>query len=654
MKRIKKIIIISLIIILLLVGIYFIIYFIGSKQKLKINNSNSYYIYDNKKNLMNGLSDEWVKLKKINKYAINATISIEDKNFYKHQGFDFLRIGKSLYVNAINKENLQGASTISQQYTKNLFLDFNKTWKRKFKEAWLTVRLESQYSKNEILEGYLNTINYGEVYGIENASHYYFNKDAKNLNLAEASMLAGIPKSPNNYSPLVNEKKAKERQLLVLEAMVKNKFITETQKENAYNKKLNYYGYIRENKLDTLMYYQDAVMKELNSIENIPNSFLDTGGLKIYTYLDMDAQEKLEQALKDNNSNDKLQTAAVMMKPKTGQVIALIGGNNYAESQYNRAIQAKRQVGSTLKPFLYYSALENGFTASTTFTSEPTTFVLSKNKTYSPSNYNDNYGNKQISMGAAIAYSDNIYAVKTHMFLGENTLVDTLKRVGITTSLTPIPSLALGSQEINLMEMVNAYSTLANLGYKVNNHLIKKVEDMDGNVLYEAKEEEEKILNSSIVFITNELLTSTYNYNFIDYNYPTCYDMTDKLTNKYAIKTGTTDTDHLIFGYNKDIVLGIWSGYDNSDKTDSSVGKKIRSIWAQTMENYFQNKKAHWYKVPKNVVGTIVDPISGQITNEHDKKGTIFYYIKGTQPSYDDSLDNLIPTSKNIDNIKEE
>lgn len=603
---------------------------------------------------MNGLSDEWVKLNKINDNVINATIAIEDKNFYKHQGFDFLRIAKSLYVNSVNHKNLQGASTISQQYTKNLFLDFNKTWKRKFKEAWLTIRLESQYSKKEILEGYLNTINYGEVYGIENASHYYFNKDAKDLNLAESSMLAGIPKSPNNYSPLVNEKKAKERQLLVLEAMVNNKYITEEQKEKAYQKELHYYGYIKENKLDTLMYYQDAVMKELDSIQDIPNSFLDTGGLKIYTYLDMEAQEKLEQALKNNSSQDGLQTAAIMMKPKTGQVIALIGGNNYSNSQYNRAIQSQRQVGSTLKPFLYYSALENGFTASTTFTSEPTNFVIGKNKEYSPANYNDNYGNKSISMGAAIAYSDNIYAVKTHMFLGENTLVDTLKRVGITANLSAIPSLALGSQEINLMEMVTAYSSLANLGYKVNSHLIKKVEDMDGNILYEAKEEEEKILNSSIAYITNELLTSTYNYNFIDYNYPTCYDMTEKLTNKYAIKTGTTDTDHLIFGYNKDIVLGIWSGYDNSSKTDTTVGKQIRSMWVETIENYFQDKKAHWYKTPKNVVGSLVDPISGQITNENNKKATIFYYIKGTQPSYDDSLDNLIPTSKTINNIKEE
>ena len=653
MKKLKKVFIILLILVFIITITYFLIYFIGSKNKLNINKSNSYYIYDKDKNLMNGLSDEWVKKKDISKHVINATISIEDKNFYKHHGFDFPRIAKSLYVNLINKDNLQGASTISQQYTKNLFLDFNKTWKRKIKEAWLTVRLESQYSKDEILEGYLNTINYGEVYGIENASHYYFNKDAKDLTLAESTMLAGIPKSPTNYSPLVNEKKAKERQLLVLNAMVNNKYITEEEKDKAYKEKLNYYGYIKENKLDTLMYYQDAVRKELNSIDTIPNTFLDTGGLKIYTYLDMEAQEKLEQAMKNNVNND-LEVASIMMKPKNGEVIALIGGKNYTNSQFNRATSSKRQVGSTLKPFLYYSALENGFTSSTTFTSEETTFVFSNNKTYAPANYNNNYGNKQISMAAAIAYSDNIYAVKTHIFLGENTLVDTLKRVGITSSLSAIPSLALGSEEISLLEMTQAYSSLANLGYKVKGHFIKKVTDMDGNILYEYKNEKNKILNSNIAYITNELLTSTYNYNFIDYNYPTCYDITDKMTRKYAIKTGTTDTDHLIFGYNKDIVLGIWSGYDDAKKSEVTDGKQIRYMWIDAIEAYLKDKKDNWYKTPDNVVGTLVDPITGQIATKDTKNATMFYYIKGTQPSYDDSLDSLIPTSKTIDNIQEE
>ena len=632
----------------LIIAAYYGIYFYASTtNKLDINSASGYYMYDNNNELINGSSDEKVTLDNISSYVINATIAIEDKNFYKHKGFDFLRILKSLYVNITNRKTLQGASTISQQLVKNLFLDFDKTWERKLKEAWLTVRLESQYDKDTILEGYLNTINYGGVYGIENASHYYFNKDSKDLNLAEASMLAGIPKSPSNYSPLINEENAKKRQKLVLEAMVNNNFITDTEMNEAINTELSYYGYTNKSELSTLMYYKDAVMDELNSIDSIPTSFLDTGGIKIYTYLDMNAQTILETSMKENITTDELQIASIMMDPMDGSIIALTGGRDYNTSQYNRATMSKRQVGSTLKPFLYYAALENGFTASTTFTSEETTFVFSNDKTYSPSNYNNKYANKPISMAAAIAYSDNIYAVKTHLFLGEDTLVNLLKRVGIKSKLNAIPSLALGSQELNMVEMTSSYSTLANLGYKVDGHLISKVEDMNGNILYEYKEKPEQVLNSSIVYITNQLLTSTYDYRFVDYLYPTCYDLTGKLQNKYSIKTGTTNTDNLIFGYNENIVMGIWSGYDDNRDTIGDEGKQIKKMWADTVDKYLEDKEVKWYKQPDNVVGVMVNPISGEVANNSDDKATVFYYIKGTQPTYhDEVLDDLVPTIK--------
>ena len=627
--------------------IYVGIYLVASiTKKLDINTSNGYYLYDNTNNLMNGTSDQWIKLDNISDNLINATISIEDKNFYNHQGFDYFRIAKSLYINIINRKTLQGASTITQQYAKNLFLDFDKTWERKIKEAWLTVQLESQYNKDEILEGYLNTINYGGVYGIENASYYYFNKSSSELSLAEASILAGIPKSPTNYSPILNFDNSKNRQYLVLSAMVNNGYITQSEMDEAYKEKLDFHGYLENNKLKTLRYFQDAVMEEVETL-NLPNSLLDTGGLKIYTTLDMNAQTILEESMNNNFTNEEMQLASIVLDPNTGEVLALTGGKDYNTSQYNRALHSKRQVGSTLKPFLYYAALENGFTESTTFTSEETTFVFSNDKTYSPANYNNKYGNKKISMAAAIAYSENIYAVKTHLFLGEETLVEMLKRVGITSNLEAIPSLALGSEEISLIDMVNAYSTLASGGYKTNSHFIKKIEDYNGNILYEYKEEKEQVLNSSIVYILNEILTSTYNYNFIDYNYPTCFDLSSKLTNKYSIKTGTTDTDHLIFGYNKDIVVGIWSGYDDNRDSLTSDGKQIKYMWSDITENYLKEKEISWYDIPSNVVGVLVDPISGEVATENTKNPTMFYYIKGTEPTYiDDSLESLIPTMK--------
>ena len=644
LKKTLKVIAISTFIFVLL---YFGIYFAASlTKKLDINSSNGYYLYDKDATLINGTSDQWIKLDDISKYLINATIAIEDKNFYIHQGFDYPRIAKSLYINFVNGKTLQGASTITQQYAKNLFLEFDKTWERKLKEAWLTIRLESQYSKDEILEGYLNTINYGGVYGIENASYYYFNKSSKDLTLAEASILAGIPKSPANYSPILNYDKSKERQYLVLQSMLNNKFITESEMNEAYNQKLTFYGYLEDNNLKTLRYFQDAVMDELNTL-SLPSSFLETGGIKIYTTLDMNAQKILEDSINKNFTVEDMQLASIVMDPNTGEVLALAGGKDYSESQFNRALYAKRQVGSTLKPFLYYVALENGFTESTTFTSEETTFVFSNNKTYSPANYNNKYGNKNITMAAAISYSENIYAVKTHLFLGEETLVDMLKRVGITSDLEAIPSLALGSEEISLLDMTSAYSTLASFGYKTKPHFIKKIEDSSGNTLYEYKEEKEKILNSSLVFIMNEILTSTYNYNFIDYSYPTCYDLASKITKKYAIKTGTTDTDHLIFGFNNDVVVGIWSGYDDNRKSDASNGKYVKNIWSDVIEEYNKDKEDNWYKMPSNVVGVLVDPISGKVADEKTKNATMFYYLKGTEPTYsDESLENLIPTIK--------
>ena len=643
MKIIKKIIKISGFFITLFIILYYGLYFYASTtNKLDINSASGYYIYDNNGELFDG-SNEWVKLDNISPYLINATISIEDKNFYKHKGFDFFRIIKSMYVNITNKKNLQGASTISQQLVKNLFLDFDKTWERKIKEAWLTVRLESQYDKDEILEGYLNTINYGGVYGIENASHYYFNKNSSELTLGEASILAGIPKSPSNYSPLTNEDKAKERQKLVLKSMVINGYISDSEMNNALNEELTYYGHSSKYELNTLLYYKDAVMKELDGINSIPTSFLETGGLKIYTNLDINAQNILEKSMKDNINIDNLEIASVMMNPNDGGIIALTGGVDYNKSQFNRATSSKRQVGSTLKPFLYYSALENGFTASSTFTSEVTTFVFSNDQTYSPSNFNDKYANKKISMAAAIAYSDNIYAIKTHLFLGEDTLVNILKRVGITSKLSAIPSLALGSEEINIIELTSAYSALANLGYKVKGHLINRITDMNNNILYEYKDDEEQVLNSSLVYIINQLLTSTYDYRFVDYIYPTCYDLTGKLNNTFSIKTGSTDTDNLVVGYNGNIVMSIWAGYDDNSDTGSDVGKQIKKMWSNSVNEYLKDKDVKWYKMPDNVVGVMVNPISGEVSN--DEKSVMFYYLKGTQPTYnDEGLDNLIPT----------
>lgn len=626
-----------ILLVLLCVGIFV---YIKTSPKPEIYSANNITLYDSTDTVFfqGNESKAWVSLDEISDNVIKSTIYTEDKNFYKHFGFDILRILKASYINITSGKTMQGASTITQQYAKNLFLDFDKTWKRKWDEMWYTMKIEANYSKDEILEGYLNTINYGHgMYGIENASKFYFNKSAKDLDLAEASILTGIPKSPANYSPIINFDLAKERQLNILELLVKNNVISEEEKNKAYNEELKFSGADEAEELTSVMYYQNAVLEELKNIDSIPLSYSDSKGLKIYTNLDLNAQRILEKNVKESiPDTSEIEASAVMMNPNTGAIIALLGGKNYNKSSYNRVISSKRQVGSTMKPYLYYAALENGFTSSSAFTSEKTTFTFSNQEPYSPSNYNNVYGNKPISMGTAIAYSENIYAVKTHLFLGEEALINVARRVGITSKLESVPSLPLGTNEISIVEMASGYSAFANLGYKVKGHLIEKVVDASGKVLYKANNKKELVLNSSLVFILNNLLTATYDKDYIDYNYPTAINLASKLTHKYGLKSGTTNTDTWYIGFNNDVVTAVWAGYDDNRNIDKSDYKYARDIWYKSIEAYELGKGEAWYEMPDNISVVLVDPISGKPATDSSPKKKMMYFVKGTEPSNTD------------------
>lgn len=623
--------------------------------KISINKKQSYYLYDNNNNAIFNDSSKWIKLEDISPYVIQATVSTEDKFFYRHLGFDYMRIFKAAINNITSMSLSEGASTITQQYARNLFLNYDKTWNRKFDEALVAAELETHYTKNEILEGYLNTINYGGVYGIENASWYYFGHSASDLSLAEASMLAGIPQSPANYSPLINSTLAKKRQKSVLKSMYKNNKIDKSELKEAYSTKLKYLGKEHETNLENALYFRDAVLKELDSISSVPKTLIETGELNIYTTLDTKAQEDLENSVKNNmkDSNDNLQVAGLMMNPDNGGVMAMIGGKNYSSSQFNRAISSKRQVGSIMKPILYYSALENGFTSASTFISEKTTFNFSNNQKYMPKNYNDIYANGPITMGAAIAYSDNTYAIKTNLFMGEKNLLNMSKRLGIKSNLKAVPSLALGTGEISMIEMAEAYSSFANMGYKIESHFIDKVLDKDGNILYKYNNVKDSILNSNLTYILSEMLTYTYDQAFIDYSYPTLINLYPKITQKYAIKSGTTDTDMWIIGYNKKSVLAIWNGYDDNKVITSKNGYH-KDIWIDTMESYLKQtkKEDNWYNMPKDVVGVMLNPITGTISTNDDKKSKVYYFLKGTEPT-DETIDLESVFREEINTTKE-
>ena len=623
--------------------IFSILYlYIRLSPKLDLKKTNNIIIYDkdNKVFFKGNGSKEWINLKEIDKDLINATIATEDKRFYGHNGFDYIRIIKSLFVNLKSGSIVEGASTITQQYARNLYLSFDRTYKRKIKEAYLAFKMEIKYSKDEILEGYLNTINYGNgVLGIENAAHYYFNKSASNLDLAESSMLAGIPKYPQEYSPINNIAAAKKRQKQILQNMVDEGYISKEEADEAYNKELTYYGKKETLNMSTLMYYKDAVMKELYDLNVIPEDYLENNSIKIYTNLDLDAQKNLEDAVNNNIETDnEIQTASVMIENNTGKIIALVGGKDYEKSQFNRVTNAKRQVGSTIKPFLYYAALENGFTPSSSFLSTNTTFNLGNDK-YSPSNFANIYPNRKIPMILALAYSDNIYALKTNMFLGDDTLVNTLKKVGIDGIKNNV-SLPLGTSEISIKDLTSGYSVIANEGIKNDAYIIRTIKDNKNNTLYKHKNNKKQVLDSDNTYILSQLLTNCYDTTLIDYSEPTCLSIRPKLTKTYGLKSGSTDTDSLIVGFNKDYTLGVWVGYDDNRDLIPGDTKYARNIWADTIENYLRDKEDSWYKKPKNVNAVLVNPLNGYLATNQSKRKKFIYYLKGTEPKILDNEKN--------------
>ena len=628
---IKSFIFLFISFVVLLIGLYTYAYL---SPKLDLKTSGSLYLYDNKNDLVyqGSRSNEWANLEDISDNLKNAVIAVEDKNFYNHHGFDYLRIAKAMLTNIKKKSIVQGASTISQQYIKNLYLDFDKTWKRKAEEAMLTLELEVHYDKDDILEGYLNTINYGQGnMGIVNASSYYFNKKPSELTLEEAIMLAGIPKNPAGYNPVSNYEASLKRAWVVAKSMLNNGYIDEDTYNNLFKEKLEIFGQTKNNNLQMIMYYQEAVLNELSNIKKIPASLINAGGLKIYTTLDLKEQTSLENNILSNKVDDELQVASVIVDPKTGAVKALTGGMNYAKSQYNRALKSKRQVGSTMKPFLYYAALENNMTMSSSFRSEETTFNLASGKTYAPQNAGNIYASKEITMAAALALSDNIYAVKTNLFLGVDKMIDVAKRTGINANLDEVASLPLGTSEINILDYASGYTTFASGGYQKELYFIEKIEDIDGNVLYEHEDKNRLVINPNYTYILNEMMTSTTNDAYVDYTTPTALNIASTLTHKYALKTGSTNTDYWIVGYNPDRLMMMWMGYDNNKEVNGNVRNNAKKIWALTIEESLNSINTTWNETPKNVIAIPLDAVTGKTTNNQNKVA-LYYYVKGTEP----------------------
>lgn len=591
------------------------------------SNNNKYLSYSNNK------KQSYIKLDKVSPYLIKAFISIEDKRFYDHHGVDIIRIGGALISNLKNNGITEGGSTITQQYVKTLFLNSEQTWKRKINEAMIAVKFESIYSKDEILEGYLNAIYFDHgIYGVEDASLYYFGKHANEITLKEACMIASIPKGPTIYSPIKNPENNNSRTNLILKEMLNDKVITSDEYDNAIKESPKVVGINLNNEALNAPYFQDLVIKELS---NFPDMLkVAYKGLKIYTTLDSELYQEMVRSINYRIPDTDIEVAMYAMDPTNGHVLSVVGGKNYEKSSYNRATSSVRQPGSSIKPFLYLSAIENGFTPATTFKSEPTTFYYN-GKAYAPTNYANIYADTDVSMLYAIATSDNIYAVKTHLFLGPDVLANTLTRFGFSGNIPKdLPSLALGTKEVSVKELTEGYAILANLGVKVSPTIITKITSFDDEVLYETPSKKTMLANQSDVYLLNETMTSIFDRN-LTYNIrPTGVVISSLLSHKYAGKSGSTDTDNWMVGYNPNIVLSIWTGYD--DNREITMSKDLRFgkyIWADVIESYTRKKPNTWYETPDDVIGIELNPMTGFYSSftEYNKP---VYFKKNNIPWY--------------------
>lgn len=604
----------------------YIVAFLSGEPDL---NKNRYIkMYDNKEEMyyqsINDYSGQYVSLDKVSSYFLDSIVSIEDHRFYQHRGFDPVGIVRAIKVNITNQENSQGASTITQQYARLLYLTNEKSWTRKAKEAFLTMQLETHLTKDEILEGYINNVYFGHgIYGIENAARYFYDKSAKDLDLNESSMLAGVVNGPTYFSPLNSYDASRKRQAIVLQSLVNDKKITKKEKERVLDSDLHLASSHKINKNMSYYYYKDAVIEELKELGLYNDTYINRG-LNIYTTMDTGYQDRLNTITSEKTKDKGIQTSSVVVEPYTNKVLALMGGNDYTTSQFNRAIEAKRQIGSTIKPFLYYLALENGFTPTTKFLCEPTVFKLPDGSSYSPTNYNEKYAYKEITLAQALAVSDNIYAVKTHLFLGEENLAKLIEKFGYE-DVQANPSLALGTLDTNMYNLANMYNCLASEGQYQPIYTISYITDNEGNTLYRHEDKPKQLLNKDTCLVLNQLMTSPFNNIFSTYLTATMEGK--ELPNINACKTGTTDYDSLAVGYNPNILVTSWVGYDDNSPLDQYNERVIsKDIMIDILEYTNENKDYKWYKPTKDIQEIAINPLTGDI----DERGTIYWFRKET------------------------
>ena len=572
-----------------------------------------------------------VPFDKIPRHVVNAFVAAEDANFFNHRGVDFTAIARAAVKDLLGGSFAQGGSTITQQTVKNLFLTREKSISRKLKELILAYRMERKMSKEEILYLYLNQIYLGEgAYGVEAASRSYFGKGVGELGLAEGALLAGLPKAPTRYSPRIHPDLAKGRQRYVLRRMVEAGFLSQAEADNAYAAKIVLAP--PSTFRSKAAYFLEQVRIVL--AEKYGTEPLYRDGLRIYTTIDTRLQEAAHDSLiegiratEEKNKYEGLQGAVLALDPHTGAVLAMVGGTDFAQSQFNRALHARRQPGSAFKPIVYAAALSEGKTLVSMTDDSPIEFDRNEEELWKPKNYDGTFLGP-IPLIEALAKSRNLATIRLLNEVGVNSALRTAKALGIDSPIARNLSIALGSSGVTPLEMCVAYATFANGGLRPKPYFLREVRDARGNVLEKTAPTAEQAISPDTAYLMVRMMQEVIRNG--------TGRSARKLGHNLAGKTGTTNenTDAWFIGYSPDLVGGVWIGFDTprplGDRQSAAV--VALPIWIRFMGQVLPLFPNRTFPVPPGITFARVDPDTGKTLPSSFSGGELLPFQVGTVP----------------------
>ena len=584
---------------------------------------------------------EPVPLEKIPRLLTAALVATEDRKFYKHSGVDLKGIARAIFKDIKAGEFVEGASTITQQLSKTLFLTPRKTLVRKLKEAILAFQLERRYTKDEILGLYLNQVYFGSgAYGVESAAKIFFGKSAKDLTLAECALVAGMPKSPSRYSPLVNPDLALTRRNTVLQQMRDTGIISDADYQQAVKEALHTNG--RKFNLSKAPYFVEYIKETLE--DEIGSTRLYKGGLSVFTTLNYRLQLAAENAVNDGLSalsqrmrmrkgqiaESDPQAALISLDLASGGILAMVGGKDFSASRFNRATMALRQPGSAFKPFIYAYAIEQGFAQDSIILDAPVVYKGVQNgEDWKPENFSSGFKG-EMTLRHALAISQNIPAVRLLQSLGPNSVAQFAHQLGIKSYLASNLSLALGTSEVTLLDLTSAYSVFPNRGEKIKPLGVLEVVDRNGRVIWRDKPQRRLVMSRAGAAIVTNMLEGVVKEG--------TGRQAQILGRAVAGKTGTTDDyrDAMFIGFSPSTIAGVWVGQDlGGSLGDKETGAKAAlPIWIDFMTAALQNESHQYFDIPDDVRQIRMDPITGLAQLDNSKPSVVALFKKGTEPGF--------------------